>query len=322
MPPEIRQRLGIMQAWPLRMVVAFVDRDGAAVADYARRITTYDDDPVVAGGEFAGMFPGSLYSFSMTQIVEQITTMLEVAASSRLRVQVGNGEILTGVRELITELVPAADRDAALALLNRQPTDGRFGIRNWRLKEADAGLADLYIATAIAAWCVDHPLICPSRQGYRRMILTQAHDAESTAHGVPEIERHAPTDQQALALLDAVMGIHHPGWPDLGIPQGQSAINRDPDKRSLIEVEVIEAAKAHLLDHPVRTEDTDRILADAIGRAMNGVEARRARITAATGHRDAGPTGMTDTERSRAAKLADRQARRTTSDRPEKRKRR
>ena len=312
MPPEIRQRLGLMNAWPLRMVLAYLDGQARELADYAQKISTYDDDPVVAAGEFAGSFPGTRYSFSVDRTLDLIATMLNVAGIRASTIT--NTEVTAGVRRLINDLVPADDRDATLAVLDRQPATGPFKV--WPIDDSAAELGDLYVVTALAAWCIGNPVVSPSKQAGRRMILRQIHDMESTAHGVPEVERLEVTDQQALELLDAVLGSTDPDFPDFGFLPGQAAINRDPRRRTLVEMEIVEAAKAHLIDHPIRSDDTDRLLRAAIGDAMNGVSTRRHLINTATSRHD-----MTDTERDRAAKLAAREARRTNGDRPKKRKR-
>lgn len=63
------------------------------------------------------------------------------------------------------------------------------------------------------------------------------------------------TDRAALDFLDAVLG----RIPGLGTA-GQAAINRDPRHRSPVELEVVEAAKRPLVEHPIRSEDGDRTL--------------------------------------------------------------
>ncbi len=313
MPPEIRERLGVMNAWPLRMVLAYVDGQAPVLADYAQRIATYDDDPVVAAGQFAGKYPGTRYSFAVDRTMDLIGMMLDAAGIRGA--QITNAEAVVAVRRLVSDLVPVEDRDETLAVVNRQPATGGFG--GWQLDHTTAGRGELYVVTALAAWMVDHPLISPSKQASRRMILRQLHDLEATGRGVPEAERLEVTDQQALDLLDAVLGRADPNLPDFGAP-GQAAITRDPHRRSLVEMEVVEATKAHLIEHPIRTEDTDRLLLAAISRAMDGTSTRRNIINAATARHE----NMTDTERNRAAKLAEREARRATGERPKKRKHR
>ncbi|MBF6363882.1 hypothetical protein [Nocardia farcinica] len=96
-----------------------------------------------------------------------------------------NLDAVAGARRLITDFVRAADCDAALVVLNQQPTSGALG--NWKLDQTTTGLG-VYAVTAPAAWCVGNPLISPSKQSSRQMILRQLHDMEATAHGAPEAE--------------------------------------------------------------------------------------------------------------------------------------
>ncbi|MBF6309008.1 HAD family phosphatase [Nocardia farcinica] len=96
---------------------------------------------------------------------------------------------------------------------------------------------------------------------------------EATAHGAPEAERLEVTDRAALNFLDAVLG----RIAGLGTA-GQAAINRDPRHRSPVELEVVEAAKRPLVEHPIRRWRPNP--ARAIGRAMDGTSTRRNIINA------------------------------------------
>ncbi|GAA2783259.1 hypothetical protein [Saccharopolyspora taberi] len=298
-PPEIRERLGLMNAWALRMALAYMGGQADTLADYAGRISTYDD--TVADSPYAGKFPGTCFSFPVKRAIDLISMMLEAAERHRT-VRLDNADVVAGVRQLVTDLVPAEDQDAALAVVDQQPTTGAFG--GWRLEESTAGIGELYVVTALAAWLAGNREISPSREAARRVVMQQVHDFEATARGVPEAERLDVTEQEALDLLDAVLGTTSPDLSAFGIAPGQSAITRDRSKRTLVEMEVVEAAKAHLIEHPIRTDETDRILLEAIGRAMDSSEAPSDR-----------GDGMTETERRRAEKLAARKARRDTGGR-------
>ncbi|WP_280420896.1 hypothetical protein [Nocardia carnea] len=65
-------------------------------------------------------------------------------------------------------------------------------------------------------------------------------------------------------------------------------------------MKVVEAAKSHLIEHPIRTNESNWILLDAIGRALDSTSVRSNIINAETARLEA----MTDTERGRTAELA------------------
>lgn len=296
-PPEIRERLGSMNAWALRMTLAYMGGQAQALADYARRISAYDD---TGAGPYAGTYPGTCFSFPVKRAIDLVSMMLDAAQRHRT-VRLDNADVVAGVRQLVTDLVPDEDRDAALAVLDRQPATGAFG--GWRLEESTAGIGELYVVTALAAWLAGNRMISPSREAARRLVMQQVHDFEATARGVPEAERLDVTEQQALDLLDAVLGATGPDLSAYEIAPGQSAITRDRSKRTLMEMEIVEAAKAHLIEHPFRTDETDKLLLEATGRAMNSAK------DSSTGMETRGD-GITDTERRRSEKLAEQQARR------------
>ncbi|MGF6889518.1 hypothetical protein ABIA39_008983 [Nocardia sp. GAS34] len=303
MPPQIRERLGVMQAWSNRMVLAYMGRQPESLADYAQRISVYDDDPTVAGGRFTGKFPGTRYTFAVSRAGDLFATMLDAA---RLHHHFTNAEVTAGVRALVTDLVPDDHRAEALTVLDRQPTTGEFG--QWEINDAVAGLGELYVVTAVAAWFASHRMVSPSAEAARRIILKMTHDAEAMAWGVPEAERLDVTEEQALELLDSLLGTTDPDFNFPGVPPGQSGISRDRNERTLVEMEVVEAAKAHIIEHPIRTRETDIIMLEAMSRAMDNSAAR--------------DDGLTESERRRAANLAAREARRNSGEAPAKGKKR
>lgn len=262
-PPEIRERLSLMHAWALRMVLAALGGQPDALADYAQRIATYDDDPVRAASPYAGKFPGTRYTFAVEQAMELTVNLLDAAHQTGNDLFT-NAQVLDGTRNLISDLVPAEHQDAVLAVADTMPATGELG--GWPLAPEVAGLAELYFVTVMAAWFCRHPQISPSRPTIRRYLLERIHSLESTARGVPELERLDVTEQQALDLLDSLLG--GADFTAVGVSASQGAVNRDRSKRTLLELDIVETAKAHLIEHPIRTEDTDRKLMDDIRQAL------------------------------------------------------
>lgn len=301
-PPELLERLGLMHGWALRMVLAGLGGQPEALADHATRIATYDDDPVRAASRYAGMWPGTRFTFAVEQVMSLIADLLDAAVPTDSD-QFTNAQVLAGARSLIHDLVPADHQAAALAVADRMPSTGSLG--RWPLAPNNAQLGELYFVTAMAAWLFGQPLLSPSRQATRRVLLQKIHSVEATARGVPEAERVDVTEQQALDLLDSLLGSTG-NFTAFGIPAGQAAVTRDRSKRSLIEMDIVEATKAHLIEHPIRTDDTDRTLRDTIGQAL----------TAAQEH---ATPDMTLTEQRRAAKLAARHSRRSDTNKHKRR---
>ncbi|MCK2245499.1 MULTISPECIES: hypothetical protein [unclassified Crossiella] len=301
MPPEILQRTGLMRSWSMRMVLAMMGRQPAALADYATRIARFDDNQVWAASPHAASRPGTRFAFAVDQVLNQISMSISVAertgtTSATTEGSLTNAAMIGGARQLITELVAIEHQQEALDAADRLPAAARFG--TLPLDSHRAQLGELYLVTAIAAWICERPEIMPVRHKARRVLLSDIRRAEATAWGVPEAERIDVTEQAALALLDALLANDSTLNAVLGIPAGQSSIPRDRSQRTLMHAGVVEAAKAHLIEYPVRSRDSDVALLNVIAEVLDL-------------ERAAGPgAGMTPTEQRRAAKLAAREQRR------------
>lgn len=286
MPPAIRERLGHMSAAALSLVLSFLDGDQAGVAHHAQDIATYDDRPENTGNRYAGKYPGGRFSFPVTEATRFATDILD--AIHRGQNPFTYASTARGVRALITGLVPDEHQAAALAVVEKLlPADDR-PLDAVPLPESDAGIAELYVAAALGAWLGGGSTDAfPAKELLRTMLVEQIRDAAATADGVPSAQRISKiSDEQALAFLDDLLGRGE-----------EAAVNRDPRRRSLIEVNLVAAAKAHLLNHPQRTPETDKVMLHAMDRVFAG----EAGMKSLPGLRS---DGMTETERRRAEKLA------------------
>lgn len=286
-PPEVLDRVGRATAAAEAMVLAYLDDDRHALAANAELISSLEDDPGKPSPD-AGRGSGSRYSVPMTHVMTTIADWLDIAHRFD-KDHFTNAEVVTGTRALITRLVPEEHQDAALAVAATMPSTGQLGA--FALKPDQAELGELYFVTALAGWFAADPRTGPSRETMRTQLITRSRDRTATALGVPEAERISDvTDDQALALLDSLLG-------GLG---GQAPVGRDPRRRSVLEHDIVAVTKAHMLQHPQRTAQTDRLLLDGVTRVLTEHYRRQRSATGGTSETD----GMTETERRRTAKLA------------------
>lgn len=314
-PTGILQRSGRMHIWAFRLVLAFLDRQADAVVATAALISAYDDRDAgvregdddrgqrdgqgdtagdlaaetVAGARSQAGRQAGRYAFAVGEAMELLRQGLTDLRGRAVRVS--NAQAGAGVRELVDLCVPEQDRPAARAVAGRLLADQQ-PLTLPGISTTDAGVGELYVVTALIAWLADNPRINPSRESFRSTLLHNIAMVESDLRRVPQAERlSAVTDGQAVAFIHAVT--------DDMIGE-RLTIAAAADQRTLFEVDLVAAAKTHLLQHPDRTPDTDQ---QFVLQILQTVAASATALQAIPGDE------MTESERQRAEKLAARRQR-------------
>ncbi|HEY3691586.1 MAG TPA: hypothetical protein VGL46_15040 [Pseudonocardiaceae bacterium] len=299
MPPAVRHRLGTLRAAAAALVLSFLDADRAGVAHHAQEIATYDDRPENAGSPFTGKWPGGRFGFAVTETTRLATDMLDAV------LDIGenpftHASTARGVWSLIIALVPEEHQAAAIAVAGTLLPEDDRRLDAVPVLDGAGGIAELFAAAALAAWLGGgSTTVFPAKELLRTMLVGQIQKYTGFADGFPAAETITKiSDAEALEFLDGLMSSD----------RGPAVVHHDPGQRTLLELNLLAAAKAHLLTHPQRTPDTDLIMLAAMERVVVGDHG----MNTVPGLQ---PDGMTETERRRAAKLAARHERGTKKDR-------
>jgi hypothetical protein len=276
-PQSLRDRLGRIRAWALRMALAVRDDEPDVLRALADQIQLYELDP-----DRSSPWPADPLWIAIVTLDLYIDILMRAAEHRDVLVDhVPLDQIIRGVCGLLPRFAPdAVVADAIAAVEAIKDT-----------KDNRATLGNLYATAAIAGWVLLHPWISPNPEGGRYLLVKTILETEAVINGVPEVEAVLDvTDAEAIgrlqALLQPSLEVIAASGLSLGeqlaavrATLGKTLINPNPERRTRLELALVFATKAHLLEHPERTSLTDGILLNSIGRCLSDDALRRYRAT-------------------------------------------
>ncbi len=215
-PSEMLRRTGQMDALGGRVVLAFLDGAGNALAQVLERISTWDGDH---GG---WPYPGAPYTMAYRAAAGHASTFLRLVEEKGLSTV---DTALDRPRALVEQYAPDSYREQALAHLSA-----------WdRVVEPD--VAAVVAVAAVAAALASQKALFPSQEQAKLTLVRQIRRAEAESVGAPSRERTDVGDDEAVAFLDELLG------GDAGLPHS-------PSRWGLWEIDMVAAVKRHLLETP------------------------------------------------------------------------
>jgi hypothetical protein len=222
------ERMGRMNGWALRGVLALIDGETDVVDAVLSLMADFDDQP----GRVPLPASYNRWEFATKQIERLADDWMALA--EHVGITISYAALMNGTRATLSRLAPVDRRQAALDLLDRAVAADRDGRRANEPYSAEM----LLYYMAMCAWVASNKKLFPAQHLVRLELISRIHKVEATAIGIPETERISDiTDRDAIDFL---------AW--MYDDQFAALIPLDPAERSLPDLDVIAAVKAHLLE--------------------------------------------------------------------------
>lgn len=264
-------------SWGYQMVLAVLDGKPDTARTYAEQITAHTyPGPVNTTGD-----PARLPLRGMIHALDDwITDLVKAATLStglRMDDNVDLDQMIAETAPRLPRFVPEESLDEAVD-----------GLHSAQRDESPPTSGNLWATAFIAAWLMRHPWVTANPVGARAELVKRIKQADAIADDVPFPEVLLDvTEAEAIARLEAVLVPSEAQLADVSDPVireqlRHAPIHPDPTQRSLWQLDVLETAKAHVLQYPTADAISNQILFGAVTAVMKddrGREARTAMIS-------------------------------------------
>lgn len=259
-------------SWGYRLALAVLDDEPGTARTYAEQIIERTYPGLVNRTGDLSRLPLGGTIRALDDWIKQLVQAATLGTGLRMADNVDLDQMIAEIEPRLPRFVPEELIGQALEGLHDAQSD-----------KSPSTAGNLWSTAFIVAWMMRHPWIAANPAGARAELVKRIKQAEAIADDVPMREVVLDVSEaEAIARLEAVLV---PSEADLATVSDpvmrerlrHAPIHPDPAQRSLWQLDVLETAKAHILQYPTADAISNQILFDAVAAVMKDNRGRQAR---------------------------------------------